>query len=96
MASAELKRSWEVTTGHLQAARALLPSAPAPGADGGSVVEYQSFIEHNELELALDELADVGAANRVVPQFWRSLAKAAENMGLTDKARQIQQKAEAS
>jgi hypothetical protein len=82
MSRTELEESWAVTAQHLGAARALLSANPAPGPDGGTLARYQDFLEHNELELALDELADVGLANSPPADFWRNLCRAAENMGL--------------
>jgi hypothetical protein len=63
----------------------LLPENPKPGEDGGTVANFELWFEHNELELALDELADVGAANQTSQGFWQALILAAENMGLQDR-----------
>jgi hypothetical protein len=82
MARAELEQSWAVTVQLLEAARALLPGDPAAGPDGGTLMGYQEYLGHNELELALDELADVGAGNSAPAEFWSKLGRAAENMGL--------------
>ncbi|MDX2217818.1 MAG: hypothetical protein SF172_02205 [Burkholderiales bacterium] len=67
MARAELEKSWAITVQHLEAARALISASSAPGSDGGTLTQYQEFLEHNELELALDELADVGNGSSPPP-----------------------------
>jgi len=38
------------------------------------------------MELALDELEDLGLTNAPAPEFWRQLMQAAENMGLSERA----------
>jgi hypothetical protein len=38
------------------------------------------------MELALDELEDLGLAGTPQPEFWRHLMHAAENMELVDRA----------
>jgi hypothetical protein len=38
------------------------------------------------MELALDELEDLGLTNAPPPEFWRQLVQAAENMGLSERA----------
>ena len=92
MARAELEKSWATTVQHLKAARALIPANAAPGPDGGTLAQYQEFLEHNELELALDELADVGIGNSPPADFWRRLSRAAENMGLTEHVAKFERK----
>lgn len=80
-----LERSWRITREHLEAARNQLPANLASGAEGATVADYEHYLEHNELELALDELADIGYTNAPPPEFWRSLIRAAENMSLNDR-----------
>jgi GNAT superfamily N-acetyltransferase len=92
MARADLEKSWAITVQHLEAARALISAGAAPGPDGGTLARYEEFLEHNELELALDELADVGDGNSPPAQFWRKLGLAAENMGLTQHAAKFERK----
>jgi hypothetical protein len=92
MARAELEKSWGITVRYLEAARALISANAAPGPDGGTLAQYQNFLEHNELELALDELADVGVANAPSADFWRKLCRAAQNMGLTEHVAKFERK----
>ena len=86
MDRAALERSWAVTARHLNAARAQLPKMPAPGADGATLSGFEECLGQNEMELALDELEDLGRTNAPSAEFWRCLVCAAENMGLSDRA----------
>lgn len=79
------KRNWATTCAHLGAARRELPESPVAGAQGATVASYENFLEHNELELALDELADMGLTNAPGAKFWLHLKRAAENMGLSER-----------
>lgn len=82
----ELERSWAITRAHLSTAERLLPKDAVPGEGGCSLSRYREWLDHNELELALDELACVGDENTAPREFWRALMEAAQNMGLTDHA----------
>ena len=86
MDRAELERSWAATAKHLNVARSQLPKVPAPGAEGATVSGFEECLRQNEMELALDELEDLGLTNAPPPEFWRQLMQAAENMGLSDRA----------
>ena len=88
----ELERSWATTAKHLNAARNQLPKVPAPGADGATVSGFEECLRHNEMELALDELEDLGLTNAPGPEFWRQLMQAAENMGLSERAADFERK----
>jgi hypothetical protein len=59
----ELERIWATTAKHLIAARAQLPEVPAPGLDGATVSGFEECLRQNEMELALDELEDLGLTN---------------------------------
>ena len=87
----ELERSWSVTRAHLGNARALLPSAlhEFPMIEEGSLVQFEEYLENNELELALDELAGLGENNECPRAFWGELVAAAENMGLVGRASEL-------
>ena len=86
MDRAELERSWTATAKHLNAASNQLPKVLAPGAEGATVSGFEECLRHNEMELALDELEDLGLTNAPPPEFWRQLVQAAENMGLSERA----------
>lgn len=83
----EFEQSWERTRAHLAAAVAHLPENPAPNPEGGRLEEYRDYLEHNELELALDELEALGEANPVSAAYWQALARAAAEMQLREHER---------
>jgi hypothetical protein len=86
MDRAELERNWATTARHLNAARNQLPKVPAPGAEGATLSGFEECVRHKEMELALDELEDLGLTNAPSAEFWRQLMQAAENMGLSERA----------
>ena len=58
-----LKHSWTVTRWHLDSATDFLPEAWLDSAELGPMAKYYEWIDHNELELALDELERLGDEN---------------------------------
>lgn len=46
--------------------------------------EYAEYLDHNELELAMNALDDLGLLCGAPNEFWHQLASAASNMGLAD------------
>jgi hypothetical protein len=73
-----LLKQWQITETLLDTAAAEL--------SGASVLQtYRDFIEHNELEMALDVLEDAGHENAVSREYWWNLKKAAEAMGLRER-----------
>ncbi|MBE9060744.1 hypothetical protein [cf. Phormidesmis sp. LEGE 11477] len=85
-----IQDSWNLTRRHLDSASACLPAALVPGEDGGTLARYRNWLEHNELEFALDELIDLGDANPVPVNFWHNLLDAAYNMGLAKQSVEIE------
>lgn len=81
MADAELHRLWAVVCQDFDRARALLPS-PLAEAEGRAA-RLDEWLDHNELELALDELEMLGEDNAAPPAYWEYLRSAAARMGLT-------------
>ena len=79
-----LQKSWEITRRHLLAGygRLLLPVREEPGV--ATVERFREWLDHNELELALDELEGLGRLNEVSSAFWRELSAAARHMNLPD------------
>jgi len=66
----------------LNAAARSLPTPVRSGEDGGTIEAFHGWLDHNELELALDELEMLGNANEVPDDFWSRLATAAQLMEL--------------
>ena len=62
------------------------------GEEGGSVKRYREWLDHNELELALDELEALAEVNAVQRAFWESMLSAADEMKLTDHAERYRAK----
>ena len=86
MERSELERSWDATTRHLNAARALLREDAPPGADGATLQGFEECLRQKEMQLAMDELEDLGLTCHPVAEFWLHLMHAAENMELPERA----------
>jgi len=82
----ELERIWAATAKHLNAARGQLPEVPATGVDGATISGFDECLRDNEMELALDELEDLGLTNAPPAAFWQHLIFAAESMELWERA----------
>jgi hypothetical protein len=92
--------TWEEVKQLLRQARDGLP-AGVPDAAGpvpagplvGTLDEFEEFLDHNELELAWDALAEVAERANAPAVCWRQLARAAGMMGLLQKEEQAFQRA---
>lgn len=85
MASDELRTSWKRTEGFLRDARSNLSEA-AEGVCADEIREFEEYLQHNELELALD-LLEV-AFDKSGMETYRVvelMALAAASMGLFDR-----------
>jgi predicted Zn-dependent protease len=60
---------------HLEAAIQSLPESTGPGVD-----DVEHYLQVNELGLAFDVLAEVGAQQRAKRAFWKCLERAADEM----------------
>jgi hypothetical protein len=84
--------TWKEVTRLLREARNCLESAPCgvgPPPVGplvGSIQEFEDFLDHNELELAWDALAEVARRTSDAERCWERLAEAARLMQLPGKA----------
>ena len=85
MASDELINSWKKTTEHLLDARSHLSEA-AEGICLDEIKEFQEYLDHNELELALDALEDIFYKCEQFESLkvMELLVLAAANMGLQE------------
>ncbi|MBR0721431.1 hypothetical protein [Bradyrhizobium manausense] len=81
----QLIKSWKITETLLERARHALPDSPAQHEHARVTLlkQYQEFLAHNELELALDTIEELGHLLSAHGGFWRDLERAAENMGLS-------------
>jgi len=84
MPDARLVKGWTITRTLLERARHALPGRHQPEY-AALLTRYHDFMEHNELELALDILEELGHLTFAGGGFWRDLERAAGSMGLTDK-----------
>src|SRR5262245_7561067 len=89
----DLAKSWAITRKHLQRAQQQLSSLPTITVE--TLSQLVEYLDENELELALDELAEIGAAlehegtARCPDEFWDELVHAAINMKLEKRAEQL-------
>jgi hypothetical protein len=87
MADAALHQLWADVRRDFDRARALLP-VPAAEVEG-SAARLAEWLDHNELELALNELEAMGEDNSAPPGYWEHLRSAAERMGLAEHAARL-------
>jgi hypothetical protein len=83
----ELQKSWTRTIAFLRDARAHISEA-GESICADEIAEFESYLDHNELELALDMLDEVVQESfSETPQIVELMAKAALSMGLADRVR---------
>ncbi|RIK92224.1 MAG: hypothetical protein DCC71_24605 [Proteobacteria bacterium] len=76
----DLLDQWTATHRFLEEARSFLPGC----SDPDRLRWYGEFLEHNELESALEQLELAARGKSCSPCFWRALLSASESMGLDD------------
>ena len=79
MSNEDLLASWERTRGHLD--RAWVALATNDAVDHSW---FRECLDQNELELAMQALADASIEVAGPPEFWNALADAAAEMHLYD------------
>ena len=91
MTTQQLKDSWKRTEAFLLNARAHL-SEVAEAECANEIAEFHEFIDHNELELALNALDSAYSKSQWEPhRVLELLALAAASMGLADRQREFDQ-----
>ncbi len=92
MADQKLQRKWELIERYLRNALSDFAEQPAIAIHSCTKLleDAEHFLSHNELELALDSIAEAGGLSSPRARFWDSLRKAAEEMELTEKAEEFQ------
>ena len=93
-----LLQQWKMIAALLRRAQSRLPTPSEEAREEfeSAVAVAMDYLDHNELELALDSLAD---AAELVPSrggIWRDLERAAQTMELHAKAAYLRQKFEES
>ncbi|HGS4984503.1 TPA: hypothetical protein ACMDSY_004500 [Vibrio parahaemolyticus] len=77
-----LEKSWKITIKYLNAARRKLPEEMFFSEAKEAEKDFNEYLKHNELELAMNALDDMGILSNAPDEFWLDLELAASNMGL--------------
>ena len=75
MPKQEVLKLWQAIKGDLARARQLLPEAAISAA---AAMQFQEFLDHNELGLACSALEDCGIDHSPRSKFWLALRDAAQ------------------
>jgi hypothetical protein len=88
MVDPQLIKRWKVTEALLaRARRHLLRALPEIGeGQAQQLQQVDEYLVHNELGLAMEVLADIGAEHQCRGAFWRDLERAAESMELLERS----------
>ena len=82
----KLWKQHRVSTAHLQHARQQLELPETVPARVGELLNwFDEYLDHNELELALDMLEEIGGLIPCRGGYWRTLERAAESMDLQER-----------
>ncbi|CCD99695.1 hypothetical protein BRAS3809_2920001 [Bradyrhizobium sp. STM 3809] len=78
---------WTAVKALLGRSQAALPAPPLRYVQACAKLygDFAEYLEHNELELALDTLMELGRLTSPHGGFWRDLERAAEIMNLNDR-----------
>ena len=79
---AKIAPSREKTREHLARAWVALPA----DSESEALDYFLESLDHNELDLALDELEEVGRQRTAGDDFWYALGDAAQELGRSDDA----------
>lgn len=82
MTDAALFKRWKVSEALLRRAHDALPRLAGGESFQSLEKEFFGYLEHNEHELALDMLQELGELVQARGGFWKDLVRAAENMEL--------------
>ena len=82
----KLAKHWWVVEVQLRQASKFLNEPERFSIAKKELQDYECYIDNNEFELALDELASIAIEFGCKSGFWRRLKKPAIQMGLNDKA----------
>ncbi|AZZ91822.1 hypothetical protein EUZ85_14220 [Hahella sp. KA22] len=80
----KLEKKWKITIALLSEASVVLCECQGVGK---YIAEYDEYLDHNELELALDMLEEAAleATSKPPKEIWVKLKEAAKSMGLEDR-----------
>ncbi|MEM8947147.1 MAG: hypothetical protein AAGD11_18380 [Planctomycetota bacterium] len=87
MTNPKLWKTWKVSEILLRRARSALPEPPALEKDNFKQFDesFEEYLDHNEHEMALDMLEEMGGLCETRGGYWRDLERTAMNMGLDDR-----------
>jgi hypothetical protein len=82
MADAALFKRWKISEALLKRAHRALPRPTQEQQErfADLETEFEEYLEHNEHELALNKLEELGELVSPRGGFWKDLMRAAENM----------------
>lgn len=83
-------KHWKIIELQLKQASMFLYEPDRFSIPNKELKEYKDYIENNEFELAMDELAAIAIEFGCKSSFWRRLKKPALQMGLLAKAEQYE------
>ncbi|MDB9394509.1 hypothetical protein [Microcystis aeruginosa] len=83
MSREELERSWAITT-------EILNRAASKISEPKLLDQFREYLDHNELELAMDELFYLGKEKGLSMEFFMTLKEAAVNMELNERVDEIE------
>lgn len=94
MPDAALFKRWKVSQTLLSRAFDALPRPEKKEEEQFHALEgeFREYLDHNEHELALDMIQELGELVRPRGGFWKDLIRAAENMELPQRAPYFQKK----
>ncbi|MEM4987516.1 hypothetical protein V8G57_08975 [Collimonas sp. H4R21] len=84
MSNFELLGQWEITEAWLREASSWIVVNSDSAKNG--LNNFKEYLSHNELELALDELAEVAMNFPQSHRFWDSMCQAAASMKLDERS----------
>jgi hypothetical protein len=91
MTSPRLWKRWKISDALLRRARLALPNPDTESKEEFAKLDRQftEMLDHNEHELALDLIEEMGLIAQPRGGFWKDLERAAENMELEDRIPRI-------
>ena len=84
MANSELLGQWRITEEWLRKASSLI--VVNSSSEGSRLGAFEEYLSHNELGLALEELAEAATHSSQGRRFWDAMVQAATSMKLDGRA----------
>ncbi|MBK6907488.1 MAG: hypothetical protein IPH08_10540 [Rhodocyclaceae bacterium] len=87
----DLQENWKLIETFLRNARSDLPMQASPSLEFSALLtEFDKYLSHNELGLALESIAAAGQLVETGGRFWHSLHQAAKKMELHEQAQEFE------